>query len=438
MPEILNIIYFFLIFIIIFSFPFNELTLSHVIKVKNLNLNFFDFQSLNIIFFCYIMLMISFFNLDLKFVYYFYLLISLFFLLKFNIKIINLKKIESKKYIFFFSVITISIFFYIAHNLKLEWDGHHWLEKVVFFYNENKIENFYKLKIHPEYPHLGSYIWALFWKNSFINHEYVGRLFFIYFYIVSIFSLTNFLDKELEKFKILIILFLIIITFEPYLFGGYQDYLLFSILVIASRLIFILDFKKINFQLLSLIILSLGLLMWFKDEGLFYFLIFSLLLIINIKSNINYKLMYFLVIFSILLFNYLIQKYLMGVYELPSGTAEESFIEIKKIIFNFELFFVKSYKILLHMMIASIKYLSWILIAFSVLLFFYKKKLNDKIIFLTQCLIFNLLFLYTSFMTFRAIDYMLTVALDRLLFQTSGFYLILFILVLNKMKLNYK
>ena len=438
MPEILNIIYFFLIFIIIFSFPFNELTLSHVIKVKNLNLNFFDFQSLNIIFFCYIMLMISFFNLDLKFVYYFYLLISLFFLLKFNIKIINLKKIESKKYIFFFSVITISIFFYIAHNLKLEWDGHHWLEKVVFFYNENKIENFYKLKIHPEYPHLGSYIWALFWKNSFINHEYVGRLFFIYFYIVSIFSLTNFLDKELEKFKILIILFLIIITFEPYLFGGYQDYLLFSILVIASRLIFILDFKKINFQLLSLIILSLGLLMWFKDEGLFYFLIFSPLLIINIKSNINYKLMYFLVIFSILLFNYLIQKYLMGVYELPSGTAEESFIEIKKIIFNFELFFVKSYKILLHMMIASIKYLSWILIAFSVLLFFYKKKLNDKIIFLTQCLIFNLLFLYTSFMTFRAIDYMLTVALDRLLFQTSGFYLILFILVLNKMKLNYK
>tara|TARA_Y100000022_G_scaffold5889_2_gene4840 strand:+ start:728 stop:1876 length:1149 start_codon:yes stop_codon:yes gene_type:complete len=382
--------------------------------------------------------MISFFNLDLKFVYYFYLLISLFFLLKFNIKIINLKKIESKKYIFFFSVITISIFFYIAHNLKLEWDGHHWLEKVVFFYNENKIENFYKLKIHPEYPHLGSYIWALFWKNSFINHEYVGRLFFIYFYIVSIFSLTNFLDKELEKFKILIILFLIIITFEPYLFGGYQDYLLFSILVIASRLIFILDFKKINFQLLSLIILSLGLLMWFKDEGLFYFLIFSLLLITNIKSNINYKLMYFLVIFSILLFNYLIQKYLMGVYELPSGTAEESFIEIKKIIFNFELFFVKSYKILLHMMIASIKYLSWILIAFSVLLFFYKKKLNDKIIFLTQCLIFNLLFLYTSFMTFRAIDYMLTVALDRLLFQTSGFYLILFILVLNKMKLNYK
>ncbi len=438
MLEIFNIIYFFLIFILIFSFPFNELTISHIIKLKKLNLNFFDFQSLNIIFFCYIMLMISFFNLDLKFVYYFYLLISLFFLLKFNIKIINLKKIESKKYIFFFSVITISIFFYIAHNLKLEWDGHHWLEKVVFFYNENKIENFYKLKIHPEYPHLGSYIWALFWKNSFINHEYVGRLFFIYFYIVSIFSLTNFLDKELEKFKILIILFLIIITFEPYLFGGYQDYLLFSILVIASRLIFILDFKKINFQLLSLIILSLGLLMWFKDEGLFYFLIFSLLLITNIKSNINYKLMYFLVIFSILLFNYLIQKYLMGVYELPSGTAEESFIEIKKIIFNFELFFVKSYKILLHMMIASIKYLSWILIAFSVLLFFYKKKLNDKIIFLTQCLIFNLLFLYTSFMTFRAIDYMLTVALDRLLFQTSGFYLILFILVLNKMKLNYK
>ena len=431
MLEILNIFYFFAIFILLFSFPFNKILVDKIIKTKNHNFNFFDFQSLNIIFFCYLMLIISFFNLNLKIVYYFYLLVALIYAFKFNFKKLNLKKIKDKKYFFFFSLITVSIFFYVAHNLKLEWDGHHWLEKVVFFYDENKIENFYKLKIHPEYPHLGSYIWALFWKNSFINFEYVGRLFCIYFYSITVFSFANILDNKLEKFKIFLIIFLIIITFEPYLLGGYQDYFLFSILILSSRLIIFLDFKKINHNLLIIIILTLGLMMWFKDEGLIYYTLFSLLLLLNIDIKTNLKFFYLFLVFFIILINFIIVKYLLGLYELPSGTASSLTLEITEMINNYKLIVTRSLDVILQLLIDSIKYPAWIIIFCSIFFLFYKRLIKDKIKFFIQCLILNILFLYTSFITFGSGDYMLSVAFDRLLFQTSGFYLNLGLMVLN-------
>ena len=437
MLEIINIIYFFLIFLIIFSLPFNKFTTNNIVLLKNSNFNFFDFQLINIIFFCYVMLIVSFLNFDLKFVFYAYILIGLVYFFTQNSKKFNFNKIKDKKYFFFFSLITISIFIYIGHNLKLEWDGHHWLEKAVFFYNENKIENFYKLKSHPEYPHLGAYIWALFWKNSFINHEYTGRLFCIYFFIVSVFSLSNYLDKKLEKYKIFIIIFLVVILFEPYLLAGYQDYFLFSILILSSRLIFILDFDKINLNLLNLIIITLGLLIWFKDEGLIYFLIFSFFLISMINLTLKNKLIYFSFIFMIVFLNYLSQKYLMGVYDLPSTTFNDgNILEVKKIFSNLDIFLTKSFKLFIHIGVAFLKYLAWILILLSILYhYFNKEKFDIKVKYFLYCLILNLIFLYSAFMSFKAFDWMLSVALDRLLFQISGFYLILFIFLLNKAKI---
>jgi nucleoside-diphosphate-sugar epimerase len=40
------------------------------------------------------------------------------------------------------------------------------------------------------YPHLGTYGWALVWKNSLIDHEYAGRIFYVYIYTK---------DKTFEK-----------------------------------------------------------------------------------------------------------------------------------------------------------------------------------------------------------------------------------------------
>ena len=32
------------------------------------------------------------------------------------------------------------------------------------------------------YPHLGTYGWGLLWKNSLVDYEYTGRIFYIYIY----------------------------------------------------------------------------------------------------------------------------------------------------------------------------------------------------------------------------------------------------------------
>ena len=172
--------------------------------------------------------------------------------------------------------------------------------------------------------------------------------------------------------------------------------------------------------------------MWFKNEGLVYFLIFSIILIFNKKLNLNFKLLYFVSILLIVISNFIIQKHLLGIYEVQAGTASDSLREINILLSNFNMILVKSFKIIFHSIIASIKYPSWILIFFSMFFIFYNKSIDDKVKYLIQCIVFNLLFLYGAFMTFSAIDYMLRLALDRLLFQTSGFYIIIFLLLLNK------
>ena len=164
---------------------------------------------------------------------------------------------------------------------------------------------------------------------------------------------------------------------------------------------------------------------------------FSILLILNIKTFIKIKLFYCILIFSILLISVFAQKILMGNYELPSGASNATFIEIRNLIQNPELIIFKGLKIFEHLLIAFLKYLSWILILFSSICILFTKKFNYQSKYLFHCLILNFLFLFCSFMTFSmvSIDFVLRNALDRLLFQTSGLYIILFIYLLNSLRI---
>ena len=77
-------------------------------------------------------------------------------------------------------------------------------------------------------------------------------------------------------YKILIIVFFIIITFEPYLLAGYQEYLIFSTLIIAARYISFFNFNNArNYKFIFLILTILYLNCWFKDEGVVYFIILT-------------------------------------------------------------------------------------------------------------------------------------------------------------------
>ena len=133
MTEVIGIISQLVIFLLIFSFPFQPKKLNHLLSLKKNTLNYIDTHALNIIFFIYLAIIFSFANLDLKTLFKFHIIISFIFF------IVNFKEIRScikkfDKFIFFiFLLIVSSIFFYMSQNLKLEWDGHHWIEKALVF-----------------------------------------------------------------------------------------------------------------------------------------------------------------------------------------------------------------------------------------------------------------------------------------------------------------
>ncbi len=435
MIEIFSILLQLIIFLIIFSFPLTPKILNNSFNLSGYKFKVIDAHSLNIIFFLYLCLIVSFLNVDLELLFKSYLVTSiiyLFFSYK-NFKF-NLKK-ENVILFFFFIIILISIFFYIAQNLKLEWDGvNHWLEKVLVFFNGKYIEDLKNVTTHPYYPHLGSYIWALFWKNSYLGYEYFGRFFYVYFYITSIFLVVESINFKNIFYKILLILFFLIITFEPYLLAGYQEYLIFSTLILSAKYISFYNFKNSqNYKFIFFILMILYLNCWFKDEGLFYFIIFSSLfiLMINLSNQSKFTFLFFIIV--LLLIQYVLQKYLIGIYDFPEK------ISLTDIIFditNFEILIIKLSKISFHIFVAFAKYSLWIVILISIFIkIFFKQKFNYIEKYFSMCLFFNLTFLIGIFFSFQNLDFMLRVSLDRLIFQTSGFYLILILLTLDNLKI---
>ncbi len=434
MIEILSIFSQFLIFLVIFSFPFNPKNLANTFKIKFSSISILDSHCINIIFFCYSALIFSFLNFDLKIIFKIYFLLSLIFIFL-NFKNYSSYFKRSEIFVFLtFSLLVISIFFSVAQNLKLEWDGHHWLEKALVFFNGDDIEKLKDVARHPEYPHLSSYLWAFFWKNSFLELEYFGRYFHIYFYVITVFLIFNSLDLKKKQIKISLILFFILITYEPYLLAGYQEYLIFSTLIIATRYISLIDFKKFdNLRLIYLIIFILYLNSWFKDEGLIYFLIFSITLVCLLNISNLSKISFCFLILGLLILQFFLQKYFIGVYDFPQRT---SLTDVFSEILNLNILLTKLSKILIHCFIAFIKYPLWLIIFVSIFFLFYStKKFNPNTKYLLICLSINMLFILSIFLTFKSFDFMLKVSLDRLLFQTSSFFIPLFLFLINNFKL---
>ena len=433
MTEIFSIVSQFVIFLLIFSFPLTPKLLNNIIGSKQINFNLVETHSINIIFFIYFCLVCSFFNIDLKILFKVYFLLSLaFFIFNFKNYDFKIKKDNFLSFLFF-ALVTISIFFSIAQNLKLEWDGHHWIEKVLVFFKNNEIKDLKNVLIHNHYPHLGSYLWAFFWKNSFLELEYFGRFFYVYFYIVAIFLIFNSLKLDNIIIKLFTILFFILITYEPYLLAGYQEYLIFSSLIFASRYISMIDFKApVNLRFIFLILLILYTICWFKDEGIVYFLIFNIILIrfLNISNFSKINLIFCLI--GLLILQYVLQKYLIGIYDFPQRT---SLIDVLKDVTNIKILFTKLSQIFMHCVIAFIKYPLWLIIFISVFVqLFFINKIETWCKYFLGCLLFNIAFIFSIFFTFNSFDFMLKVSLDRLLFQTSGFYIPLILLSLRDIK----
>ena len=411
-----------IIFLLVFSFPFNPVILNKILDSKIYFIGIFDTLLINAVVILNFLIIASFLNLESRYVFYILIITSIFF------NIFSFKKwfeylASESLFIIFFLILCICIFFSLSNSLKFEWDGiAHWFFKTKLFYDGHAIENIKDLPA-PMYPHLGTYLWAFFWKNSILEYEYLGRLIYPFIYILSIFSIccsvSN--NKNFNKLLLLpIILFMVILTYDEYLFGGYQEYLLFSLIALMSKLILnMIDNNLPSFKQLFILIFTGNLLIYCKDEGLIYLVIIFLIFQFFLKANLNKIVIIFSLIISISIQFYL-EKNIIKVY----GFQEPIKFDFNTIL-NVKFLIINSILILKYILISFLKYPLWIIIFVSTYILvkenYSKKKIS--LLFLLISAIFSFYFLLYTIHPSSS-EFLMKVTLDRLIFQTSGFFMI--------------
>ena len=186
---------------------------------------------------------------------------------------------------------------------------------------------------------------------------------------------------------------------------------------------------KNNKIIIALIIIALSLLPWIKREGL----VFNILILISIIfSDKLFKKEIFIILISCigtLIFFFLIRKYYNSNFNIDFDTKKNIEFLFRDIV-NLKLTFYRVIMIIYETIKASIKYplfvLSFIFLLFGI---FREKKVNKEIIFFTLS-IFLIMIIYLIPEGFKYIKQ----TLDRVIFQTTGFYLVYLVLFINKLK----
>lgn len=436
MIEIFQFFIQFVIFNILFLFPLTPHFACNILNFKSFT--YFNIIIINILFNLLIYLILSLFikNLTITFLFlFFFSVFALFINPKSNFLFI--KNNFNKLFLSFF-IINICLFLKTAVEPNLYWDGvAHWIYKASAYYQGLGFVN----TGIKEYPHLPGFIWAFFWKNSLLHHEYVGRLFLIFFYITSIFSILDFFKAYIkDTAKILFVFLVIFLSYDKDLFGGYNDYYIFCLITISSKFLYFIFFnKKISqkeiFLYKILFYLSAYLLIWIKQEGLFWFLILTSILFYfeQLKKN---KFIHIFYLFFSLVSYYLIKN---SLYETIGFNYE--FYNVNYFSnFSFNKIIISSINIFYYLLVSFLKYPIWILIILFFLKSTFEKDFLKKYIIFYLFFILSIIFLYSLMMhyTFASSDpsLVLRVSFDRITLQSAGFYLIFFIIIINKFLRN--
>jgi hypothetical protein len=423
MKEII-LIFLQIIFIAIF-FSNTFLQLNKKITINSLG--FFGKTSMNLIWILNIFLLLSFINVDLKILYF------IFFVINFSIFIFNkiknntIYKLNIDCILLIFLTFLISID--LASNLYLGWDAKlFWYLKSLNFYENQSFEN---LKNIPafDYPHLGSYLWHLFWKYPFNVYEYHGRIFYVFLYTFSIFLFFENLKINILK-RIILILITILITYSYNInFSGNQEILVFSLIIIATKYSFYLFYneKKINrFEIILVILGASNLLAWIKNEALFFalILIFSLLLTAKLKKN--EKVIFILGSLLIIIVKSLI--FLKFQTALSSFEFQHTFGEINLInIFN------KIRVIIFYLTVYVIQVPIYLILTLVIFFIFFNYKIDNVKLYIFYFALLNFLFIIIAFLfAMQDVEWQARVGMKRVLFETSGFYLISLLYLIKK------
>ena len=95
-------------------------------------------------------------------------------------------------------------------------------------------------------------------------------------------------------------------------------------------------------------------------------------------------------------------------------------------LYNYQIIFSRLYLITTHIVVALFKYPIWILILLSFIFMCFNKKYFKDFSFIIIFLFLNIFFIYgVYFVTKSPLEWHLAVSLDRLMFQGSGFYIVL-------------
>lgn len=434
MIEIIQIIAHFFLFIFLTSFPINILTTP---KISNIfNNSYFNIIFINSIILILVFLILSFFRLNLNYVLFTILSLYFFIIIIIFPKILKLNFFRKDFYFkILFVILCFSLFFNTANNLEIGWDGLGiWLFKTNDIYNGLNYSDLYSNEFtYLQYPHLGSYIWAFFWKNSFLQLEYLGRLFYLYIYLISIFILSESLN-DLPKFKKILFIFVIIFFSYDYdnSMGGYQEFIIFSLLIFSAKLLELIknDKNANNFVILSIFLLiNLLILSWIKNEALFYGLFIILIYLFNNKAN-SKAVSFFIIGLILILIQIIVKKYFFDLEKAflfslspDSLTKNINFDEMP-----YRIFYTTVY--IFH---AILKYPISIINIISLIIFLkYFKKMYDYKYYL-YFFGLNIIFLYGVYMTTDApLIWHLKTSIERLILQTSGFYIFILIHLINK------
>jgi|TARA_B100001964_G_scaffold43966_1_gene48952 hypothetical protein len=417
MTEIVSII-FHIFFLIVLSHLPNKI----IFFSKNEDLHI----PISIVLLSFVLLLMSFLSIDLKIVRYFLWIvffINLFFIF-FEKKYLYLKNIR----FLLFLVIVLVLSLNLAVNLKLGWDAqNYWIIKSLNFVNGENVYNLKNLP-RPDYPYFGSYLWAVFSSISFLGHEYFGRIFYIYLFCSSLFTICNLLASE-NNFKVFLFLLLIIIFNNNFIFQGYQEVLVFSYAIFLTYFIFEFRNSLGDEKIISLILINFFILFWIKNEAFIFSVIFfiSMLLFLPHKK-INFLIGFILIILS-RIFLYKIFHFDLdlqaGNYEKINLSYLGEFVTIDRILTIAKYTIFSSFKVPIIILI----------VVSNFLIFSLKNNFIIKVLTANLFLSLVLFFFAYLFTTFPLSFHLITSA-DRLLFQIVGFNIILIILLINKFKIK--
>jgi hypothetical protein len=439
MTEIISIFLSIIVLLMIFSFP---LPLTSINRIKNINI--YDALLVNIVIHSNVFLILSFFPLNISILFFIYITISIFyFILFWKINFIYLK--YNFLTIIFFIISLYCIFINIAQTPILSWDGAaHWLYKAQNFFQQTEYRNLINLPFNY-YPHLGSYIWAFFWKNSLMQAEYFGRFFFVFLLLACCFSLGQQLNEKFSNFeKISISLLLTYLSTNFFLLGGYQEYFLFLIFFIFGRF-FLLYQSNSKFikekYLIILILLASNLLLWTKQEGFFYFFILNAAFLFHIKFHLYFKFIYFLYsLFFIFIFVKIKIFFFGNVSFNENVTINELFNSlfflITEYFYNYSFYeiFYKIFLITKFVLISFIKYPIWIIIILASIILIAKYKFFKNNLFFITYFFLHIALVYLVYLKHTDINILIPLTLSRLIFPITGLYIFLIVILLNKLR----